>query len=219
MGTAAHRSRKQADSHAKYWENPEEGALTYVALGDSAGVGVGVDNPTQGYVGVIAERLQELSDEAIRVENLCVSGAKAHHVLERQIPKLNDVPRPDFVTCVVGGNDVAWTWPFRNDAFSEQMHMIASHLPMNSVMGAAPYFMHWPYERRASKANRAIVDAASSQGHAVADIHMMTKALSIRGYMQTLAGDFFHPNKKGHALWANAIWEQLSPGLPPPQTP
>lgn len=194
----------------KHWAQPQQGTLTYVALGDSAGVGVGVDDPAQGYVGMIAQRLAETTGETVRVVNLSVSGAKAKDVLDRQIPELAEMPAPDFVTCVIGGNDVAWTGVFRADDFKHDMEMIAARLPHGAVMGSVPNFMHWPYENRARKANRAIQQAASQYGHVVADIHSPTTRLSFRGYMETFAGDWFHPNEKGHALWADAIWDQLS---------
>ncbi len=193
----------------RHWAQPQQGTLTYVALGDSAGVGVGVDDPTQGYVGVIAQRLAETTGETVRVVNLSVSGARSKDVLDRQIPKLAEMPAPDFVTCVIGGNDVAWTGVFRIDDFARDMEAIAARLPDGAVMGSVPNFMHWPYENRARKANRAIQHAANHFGHAVADIHSPTMKLSFRGYMRTFAGDWFHPNEKGHALWADAIWGQL----------
>lgn len=75
MGTATWRSQEQSRNHTKHWAQPQDGALTYAALGDSAGVGVGVDDPAQGYVGVIANRLAEMTGETIRLVNLSVSGA------------------------------------------------------------------------------------------------------------------------------------------------
>ena len=193
-----------------HWAQPQEGGLTYVALGDSAGVGVGVDDPAQGYVGIVAQRLAEMTGETIRVVNLSVSGAKAKDLMESQMPQLAGMPVPDFVTCVIGGNDVAWAPAFRAGGFTLEITAIAERLPRGSVMGLVPNFMHWPFQGRAKRANRAIRRAASRYGHAVADIHAATTGLSLRGYMGTFAGDYFHPNHKGHALWADAVWEQLS---------
>lgn len=210
MGTAARRSRNQSRHHTAHWAKAQEGTLTYVALGDSAAVGVGVDDPEQSYVGVVAGRLAVRTGEAIRVVNLAVSGAKARDVLHSQIPKLAAMPAPDVVTCVIGGNDVARSGAFRADEFALDVQAIAARLPEGSVMGLVPNFMHWPYEGRARKANRAIREAASVRGHGVADIHAATKELSLRAYMRTFADDCFHPNSTGHTLWADAIWDQLA---------
>lgn len=214
MGTAVRRSRNQSRNHSAHWAQPQEGTLTYVALGDSAAVGVGVNDPEQSYVGVVAGRLAKRTGEAIRVVNLAVSGAKARNVLRSQIPDLSAMPAPDVVTCVIGGNDVAWARAFRADDFALDIREIAARLPAGSVMGLVPNFMHWPYEGRARKANQAIREAASVRGHGVADIHTATKGLSLRGYMRTFADDCFHPNSAGHTLWADAIWEQLAQNQP-----
>ncbi|MDR5712370.1 GDSL-type esterase/lipase family protein [Nesterenkonia flava] len=140
-----------------HWAQPQEGTLTYVALGDSAGVGVGVDEPGQGYVGVIARRLAEVTGETVRVVNLSTYGAKAKNVLDAQLPKLAEVMAPDFATCVIGSNDVAWSPAFKADDFARDMTAIASKLSQGTVMGLVPNFLHWPYDRRANKANQAIL--------------------------------------------------------------
>ena len=214
MGTAARKSRQQSRQHAAHWARPQAGAQTYVALGDSAAVGVGVDHPEQSYVGLVAQRLAETWGETIRVANLAVSGAKARDVLETQIPQLAAMLTPDFLTCVIGGNDIAWTPVFRPDEFSRDIQAVAAHLPEVSVMGLVPQFVHWPYEGRARKANRAIHRAAQARGHAVADIYAATKELSLRDYLRTFADDRFHPNRSGHTLWADAIGEQLPRSQP-----
>lgn len=192
-----------------HWAEPRDGTLTYVALGDSAAVGVGVEDPDQSYVGILARRLAVRTGESIRVVNLAVSGAKAPDVLRSQIRQLAGMPAPDVVTCVVGGNDVAWTSAFRADDFALDMQAIADRLPAGSVMGLVPNFVHWPYENRARRANRAIRAAANRRGHAVADIHAATTGLSLGGYLRTFAEDYFHPGSTGHTLWADVIWEHL----------
>jgi len=210
MGTGIRTSRRQARDHAEYWSQPQAGALTYVALGDSAGVGVGVDDPQHGYVGLLAQRLAEATAQPVRTVNLCVSGARARDVLDKQMPQLDALAAPDFVTCVVGGNDVAWSPIFRPHEFGHTMHAIAARLPQGSVMGFVPHFMHWPYTGRARRANLGIAAAATANGHAIADLHAATTRLSIAGYLRTFAGDLFHPNELGHALWADALWDPLS---------
>ncbi|MCW4457933.1 SGNH/GDSL hydrolase family protein [Microbacterium sp. MPKO10] len=210
MGPAARRSRGQARNHLAYWARPQTGTLTYVALGDSAGVGVGVDDPQRGYVGVIADRLAETTGHSVRTVNLSVSGARAHDVLNTQIPQLSTTATPDVLTCVIGGNDVAWAPLFRTREFAEAMQAITTRLPEGFVVGLVPYFLHWPYEGRARKANEAIGAAAKASGHSIADIHTATKSLSLARYLRTFASDRFHPNERGHALWAEALWEQIA---------
>lgn len=211
MGTLARKAGEQDRHHRAHWAEVHDGTSTYVALGDSAGVGVGVDDPARSYVGIIARRLAETTGHTVRTVNLSVSGATAKHVLDAQLPRLAELPTPHFVTCVVGGNDVAWARTFREGVFARDMHAIAALLPEKSVMGLLPRFVHWPYKGRAEKANRAIREAASANDHTVADIHTATTRLSLRTYLGTFASDYFHPNEAGHALWADAVWPHLTP--------
>lgn len=204
------RSREQSRNHRAHWARPHKGSRTFVALGDSAGVGVGVEDPAYSYVGIVAKRLAEATGETIRTVNLSVSGATARDVLQSQIPQLAALPTPDFITCVIGGNDVAWSRTFRVRGFALDMRAIATRLPEGSVMGLVPSFVHWPYEGRAKKANHAIREAAQLNGHAIADIHTPTKRLALREYLGTFSGDYFHPNEAGHALWADAVWAQFA---------
>ncbi|GGD40931.1 hypothetical protein GCM10010915_22260 [Microbacterium faecale] len=184
--------------------------MTYVALGDSAGVGVGVDDPEHGYVGVVARRLTESTGKTLRVMNFSISGAMARDVLDNQVPKLTEIPAPDFVTCVIGGNDVAWKAVFRPADFERDMESIATALPTGSVLGLVANFRHWPHENRVRRANQVIRQAAERHSHAVADIHSPTTTLPLREYLRTFAHDRFHPNEKGHLLWADAVWAQLT---------
>lgn len=210
MGIAIRRSRRQAAEHAAHWAHPEPGTLTYVALGDSTAVGVGVEDPRQGYVSIIARRLAHATGESVRTVNLAVSGARAQDVLDGQVPQLSTMDPPDLVTCLVGGNDVAWAPRFRTRRFARTMRTIAEHLPNDSVMGLVPHVVHWPFLARAARANRAIRTAALAGGHTVADIHTATKALPLSRYLQTFAGDYFHPAEAGHRLWAEVAWQQSS---------
>ncbi|QVQ51543.1 SGNH/GDSL hydrolase family protein [Spiractinospora alimapuensis] len=211
MGTAIRRSVRQGRDHRRYWDRPQRGELTYLALGDSAAVGVGVGDPRRGYVGVLADRLAKDTGRTVRTVNLAVSGATAATLLRDQIPQLADVPNPDFVTCVIGGNDVAWEWWRRSHTFADPLRRIARRLPAGSVLGTVPSFGHWPYEGWARRANGVIHEEAYSNGHLVADLYTPTRRLWPWRYRHILAGDLFHPNAAGHTLWADAIWPLLSP--------
>lgn len=214
MGTAIRRSVRQGREHRAYWDRPQRGELTYVALGDSAAVGVGVDDPHQGYVGLLAARLAETTARTVRTVNLAISGATATTLLREQIPQLSYAPRPDFVTCVIGGNDVAWEWWRRSHTFADPMGDVASRLPAGSVLGTVPSFGHWPYEGWVRRANDVIQRQAHRHGHAVADLYAPTRGLWPWRYSRVLADDFFHPNAAGHTLWADAIWPLLRPHEP-----
>lgn len=88
----------------------EPGELLYVALGDSAALGVGTADLDASYVGLIAHRLQRLAYQRVRVVNLGRYGARVHGVLDRQLDALAGAERTwgrpaDLVTLAIGGND------------------------------------------------------------------------------------------------------------------
>lgn len=58
-------------------------------------------------------------------------------MLERQIPRLTGMPAPDFVTCVIGGNDVAWARVLDLEAFTQEIEAIAER-PKGAVIGSLP---------------------------------------------------------------------------------
>ena len=103
-------------------------ALTWAVLGDSAAVGVGAARVEESYVAQVAAGVAERTGRPVRVLNLAVSGATAAHVLADQLPLL-PADGVDAVTCVVGGNDVAWPVRFRVDRFAARSRRSPSACP------------------------------------------------------------------------------------------
>lgn len=179
-------------------------ALVWAVLGDSAAVGLGAPTPADAYVERAAARLEARLGRDVRVINLARSGATAPEVLERQIPQLRALAGVDLVSCVVGGNDVAWPRRFDADGFAAAVQGIAEAIPAGSVLGLVPSFGHWPYDGRARRANAEIRAAAGRRGHEVAELgDAMGSAWGER--LRLLAGDGFHPNARGHDRWAHAL--------------
>lgn len=218
MGRGIAASKRQVREHAAYWAKlPSSGALTYVALGDSAAQGVGVDDPRQGYVSVLHSRLEQETQQRISLVNLSVSGATIGTLIRDQLPRLVTLPTPTFVTCLIGGNDVAALGrPFKAPAFRAAAERLVQSLPAHAVLGAVPSFGHWPYERRAKNANTALHDAGTARSLRIADLHQPTRALLPWRYISILAGDFFHPDERGHQLWSDVLWPQLHQTVPTP---
>lgn len=212
MGRGIAASRRQVRSHAEFWAVPRgTGPVTYVALGDSAAQSVGVDDPREGYVHLLGRRLQYASGQHISIVNLSVSGATAEDLVGHQLPQLAQLPVPDVLTCVIGGNDVAaFRHRFRAQRFAAAARTLTHALPPHAVLGTIPSFGHWPYEGRVRAANRALREAAASTGLAVGDLYAPTRRLWPWRSLSILAGDGFHPNARGHVLWADALWPHLS---------
>ena len=186
-----------------YWSVPQgdEGRLVYVAMGDSVAQGLGASRPERGYVGLLAHRLGDA-----RVINLSRSGARVRDVLDRQLPALATLPRVDVVTLDIGGNDVRSFDPRR---FEEEIGELVSLLPVGTVVADIPYFMHGHWERDATEASRLLQAAAAAHGVSVVPIHELLRRRGWRGMFGDYAGDFFHPNDRGHAIWAEAFWSVL----------
>lgn len=214
---------RQARAYQEYWHAPTTGDLVYIVLGDSAALSVGAPDPQQGYVGLLSARLMRATGRSIRVINLAVSGERAADLLRRQVPRLKDLPDPHFVTCVVGGNDVAFHRfgrPYPVEAFTTSMTRIMEALPQHAIIGAVPSFGHWPFENRVRQANDVIRRITRARGMAFADLYEASRPLwPFRYTASYVSRDLFHPNARGHRLWADALWPHLQAQLDDERVP
>lgn len=197
--------RASLTSNAEYWRDrsAQAGELTYVALGDSAAQGIGASRPENGYVGLLATRLEEKTGKTIRVVNLSATGARIKDVTEKQIPQLKDYDA-DFITIEIGANDVVH---FDEARFNTDYRQLAKLLPKNTVISNMPNF-GGRIERSDEViiANQIISEAGAENSLQVADLYAVTRSReSLFGY----AADFFHPNNKGYRNWADAFWDGL----------
>jgi acyl-CoA thioesterase-1 len=101
---------------------------------------------------------------------------------------------PDVVTVDIGGNDVV---VYNAERFSALVCILTAALPAGAFVADVPYFMHGRWERRATEAGRVLTD---------------------------FAADWFHPNDRGHRIWADAFWDRMEndPALaaaPGPKSP
>src|SRR4030042_975225 len=96
----------------------------YVALGDSAAVGVGASIPDKGYVGLIFEKLKEKYPKA-SLNNLAVSGATTTDLINAQLNKAKTF-KPDLVTISVGANDI--TGQITDEIFSQNIEQALTTL-------------------------------------------------------------------------------------------
>ncbi|BAU33490.1 GDSL-type esterase/lipase family protein [Microcella alkaliphila] len=185
----------------------EAGELLYVALGDSAALGVGVRDLDASYVGLAAHRLQRLSFRTVRVVNLARYGARADDVLDRQLDALSDVERvagrpADMVTLDVGGNDAGRTPADEADA---RIHEIVRRLPAHAIVADVPCFHFGEREWDARRLSRTITDAAHAAGLALAPLHRVTELRRGWGSFPDFAWDQFHPSRRGYRVWDSAF--------------
>ena len=210
----------------RFWAQPQgpPGGLLYVALGDSAAQGVGASRPDRGYVGLLAERLGCTTGRPVQVVNLSSSGATIEDLLREQLPRLQRL-QPDLVTVAIGGNDM-----FRADpvAFDACVDRLIAALPPQTVIADVPYFMHGHWERDARRAAATVTRVAAARGLPVVALHEALRREGWAAMASEFAADWFHPNDRGHRVWADAFWttmraselmSRLTSGRSAPTTP
>ena len=199
-----------ARSNAAYWSQPrgETGGLLYVALGDSAAQAVGASDPQHGYVSLLADRLRDSTGRPVEIVNLSKSGARVKDVLDTQLPALAALGRtPDVVTVAIGGNDVR---AFDRDTFAREAERLAAALPEGTYVADAPYFMHGRWKRDAAQAAGLLRQEAADKGLSRVALYDALKAQGARAMFTQFAADWFHPNDRGHRVWADAFWREMS---------
>ncbi len=202
----------QGSRYGKYWKarasvSYQADELLYVALGDSVGVGIGASSPNKGYVGLIAESLEQKTGQPVRVVNLSKSGAKINDGIEKQLPALKAY-QPDVVTVGLGSNDLAQGWD--EDVFRSDMKKLVDGLPANTVVAEIPYFgggIKRGVEENVPRANKIIHELTNRKKLSTARLHETTKA---NDNLFIYAADYFHPNNRGHHNWHKAFWSELS---------
>jgi lysophospholipase L1-like esterase len=205
------RLRRSVGEHEQFWSRPRDrtGGLLYAALGDSAAQGIGASRPDRGYVGLLARRLEDATGRPIEVMNLSRSGARMADVLDAQLPTLSALGRrPDVVTVAIGGNDIV---AYDGAVFAEQADRLADSLPAGAYVADAPYFMHGRFERDSRQAADLLAAAAVRRGLRAVALHDAQQVRGWRAMATDFAADWFHPNDRGHRVWADAFWHQMGP--------
>lgn len=191
----------------RYWARPrgEPGGLLYVAMGDSTAQGVGASRPERGYVGLLAQRLRNDTGGTVQVINLSRSGARIDDVLLHQLPQLRTL-QPDLVTVAIGGNDVR---AYDQATCARHIAALTAALPAGTVIADVPYFMHGHWERDAQQAADTLTRSARAHGLLVVPLHDALRREGWSAMATQFAADFFHPNDRGHQVWARAFWDIL----------
>ena len=188
--------------------------FTYLALGDSTGLGVGAATGG-GYVDRLYRRLLPLRPGA-RLVNLCENGAGAADVLQTQVPRARRV-QPSLVTLGIGTNDVTWQVP--DEAFAVNLEEIAvalaslrapvvlMNIPDLALAPIAARYGSSLFERRIEVFNEHVEATAARHHFTLVDLFGATKRL--RGKPGLFSADGFHPSEEGYQEWV----AHLGPGV------
>jgi acyl-CoA thioesterase-1 len=191
-------------------------ALRYVALGDSYTIGTAVAQADRWPDRLVAALAGDRSRPALAlVANLGVNGATSGDVVARQLPRLGDLA-PDFVTLLVGVNDVVQGVPEARYRMNVETiladllvrlaidRIVAITTPDYTVTPAGADYGD-PDEQRAGivRNNEILTELATARGLAVVDIFDLSgRAASERSLV---ASDGLHPSGTQYALWVERI--------------
>ena len=201
-------------------EEGKGGAVVYVALGDSTGVGVGA-RKGGGYVARLFHRIERVRPGS-RLVNLCVSGATTSDVLRAQVGRVGPAA-PALVTVGVGINDL--TRQVAPEQFARNFGeiisrlraqtsapVVVSNLPDVSHAPAVPAFLREEALRRVRLFNERIAEAAALHRLFLAD-SFETSAAVIPSHPEFFSPDGFHPSDEGYEFWAFEMWPVVKRAL------
>jgi lysophospholipase L1-like esterase len=195
-------------SFASYWQgrNNQEGSFTLAVIGDSAAQSLGASAPEKGYVGLLAEHIQQVTGRSVRVINLSKSGATTHDALVQQVPRLarydNQGTGLDLVLVEIGANDMK---QYNAESFAKDYEQLLQDLPPGkAIVTEAPVFG----ARRRNLTPR--IEAANQTIHNLADKYKLPvvplyTTLRTRQSPWIYASDLFHPNNRGYQIWYSAF--------------
>ena len=191
-------------AHHVHWQqrgraNPD--AVLYVAIGDSAALGIGASDPDRGYVGLLAAEIGRVTKRPVRVRNLAIDGATLAVCIADELPRLAGL-EPLVCTIDIGANDI---WSFDPDRFRAELIRICQALPPGTLIADLPSFSVVPIAGRVAAANRIVEEVAADHGLWVAPLNATTALGGPISAIRDAAGDLFHPNDRGHRRWAEAF--------------
>jgi len=195
-------------------EPSANGPLRYVALGDSYTIGTSVE-PAERWPNLLVAALDDAPLSLALVGNIAVNGYTSRDVIDLELPQLAEL-RPDFVTLLIGVNDVVRGVP--HEAYRRNAEAILDELvarvgaerilvvttPDYTVTPAGGDFGDPVRQSAGIRAfNEILTTTASSRGILVVDIHDLSLHAALDPSL--VARDGLHPSGEQYALWVKRI--------------
>jgi lysophospholipase L1-like esterase len=194
-------------------------ALRFVALGDSYTIGTSVSAaerwPDQLVAKLGPAKLGPASPTLRLVGNLAVNGYTTRDVIDRELPDLAPL-RPDFVSLLIGVNDVVQGVPVETyrERLDRILDALADGVPTGRILlvttpdytvtpAGADYGD--PTERAAGirAVNAVMTEVARARALALVDIHDIS--LQAATDRSLVASDGLHPSGLQYGLWVERI--------------
>jgi lysophospholipase L1-like esterase len=190
------------------------GALRYVALGDSYTIGTNEAEAAR-WPNQLVERLGPMPPTLELTANLGLNGRTSGDVIRDQLPQLDGL-RPDFVSLLIGVNDVVQGVPLERYRanLGTIFDTLLARLPADRIVTVAtPDYTVTPAgadygdpstQSAAIRAENAILgELATARGIAFVDIYDLS--LRAADDPSLVAGDGLHPSGAQYGLWVERI--------------
>ena len=188
--------------------------LRYVALGDSYTIGTSVGEPDR-WPNQLVARLGSTPPSLQLVANLGVNGRTSGDVIRDQLPQLDGL-RPDFVSLLIGVNDVVQGVPTERyranvkailDALLERLppdRIVTVSTPDYTVTPAGADYGDPRQQSVGIQADNAILaELATARGIPFVDIYDLSLRAATDGTL--VAVDGLHPSGVQYGLWVERI--------------
>ncbi len=187
-------------------------------LGDSSMTGPGLDRGDQIWMAQLATRLPW----AVELRSLAKGGSRARDVLERQMPAaLEDAP--DLFVISIGANDAMHGTPVRTyarqlervlDRLTEIAPVVSLGVGDLSVIPRLPRTLRPVVAHRSAMVDRAHTLVAADRERVVrVPVGKLSDPHFRRIGSALFAGDLFHPNHRGHSIWAELFQPYIERAL------
>ncbi len=191
---------------------PAEGAVRYLALGDSLSQGVGApDEQTGSFPALLAEKWRGEGCE-VELQNAGISGYTAGQILAEQVPQIEEF-KPTLITFQSGGNDLA------NGVSAEDYRRdVQAVLDAATSSGArvivlaqnewfrAPGFEGYSTPEARAEFDSILIEEADSRGAQFVDMRPMYKQQADENLW---VEDGMHPTPEAYEAWATEIAAQV----------
>lgn len=190
-----------------------------VLLGDSTVTGPGLESCTDLWSHQVARRLA--LEHRVRLLSVAVGGSRARDVLVRQLPDALKL-EPHLAVISVGANDAMHGSPLRRveadlDAIAAAFGEAGTGVVLSGLgdLGNIPR-LRFPLKVLASMRSRAVdrihARVAARHGHVV-KVPIAQRSDEFFRSADVFCPDLFHPNRAGHAVWADAAYPVIAAAL------